>query len=159
MARRSNISWLRIVLVLALSLVANIVPLPAWIEPIRPDFVALAVLWLCILSPRPTSLGVAWAAGLAQDLLQGLLLGQHALALTLMAFVATRMRLRIRAFPLLHQSGAVLALLWISEFMLFWIDGIAGYEATNWMRWVGLLTGAAAWPLVNGIYARLMRPA
>ena len=51
----------------------------------------------------------------------------------------------------------VLLLLGLYEFVLFWIDGIAGYEATNWTRWVGLLTGAAAWPVVNGIYARLMR--
>lgn len=155
MARNRDFGWLSVVLILVMSLVLNIVPLPDLVAPLRPDFVALGVLWLCLLAARPTGLGVAFAAGLAQDALQGIVLGQHALALAVVAYIALKMRLRIRAFPLLHQSGVVFALLWVGEFILFWIDGVAGYPATEWTRWMGVLVGAAAWPFVNGLYARI----
>jgi len=154
-ARPDDRSWPRIALLLVLALAANVVPLPWWLAPLRPDFVALAVLWLCLSSPRATGLVVAFSAGLAQDALQGILIGQHALALGLIAYIALKMRLRIRAFPLLHQAGVVLALLWLHEFVLFWIDGVAGFPATEWVRWLAVLTGAAAWPFITGLYARI----
>jgi rod shape-determining protein MreD len=155
MARRSGQNWPGILLLLLASLAATVVPLPGLVEPLRPNFVALAVLWLCLLSMRVNGLLVAWMAGLAVDALQGMLLGQHALSLTLIAYIALKMRLRIRAFPVLHQSAVVFGLLWLNEFILFWIDGIVGHPVTVWTRWIAVLTGAACWPFLSGLYSRL----
>ena len=69
--------------------------------------------------------------------------------------IALKMRLRIRAFPILHQSVVVFGLLAIHEFILFWIDGIAGFPVTDWARWLPVLTGALCWPLLTGLYSRL----
>lgn len=156
MARRPGYNWRGIVLLLIVSLVATVVPLPGWLAPLRPDFMALAVLWLCLVSLRTTGLVVAWSAGLAVDALGGALLGQHALALVLIAYIALKFQLRIRAFPVLHQTVVVLGLLLLSEFTLFWIDGVAGHPVTDWVRWAGVLTGAACWPLLTGVYARVV---
>jgi rod shape-determining protein MreD len=142
-------------LLLVASLVATVVPLPGLIEPLRPNFVALTVLWICLLSMRTTGLLMAWSAGIALDVLHGMLLGQNALALVLIAYIALRMRLRIRAFPVLHQSAVVFALLGLNEFVLFWVDGLSGHPVTNWTRLVPLFTGAATWPFLSGFYARL----
>ena len=155
MPRRPGYNWRGILPLLVGSLAATVLPLPDWLAPLRPDFMALAVLWLCLVSPRATGLFVAWSAGLAVDALSGMLLGQHALALVLIAYLALKFRLRIRAFPLLHQTVVVLGLLWLSEFALFWVDGVAGHPVTGWARWAGVLTGAACWPLLTGLYARL----
>ena len=155
MARRRGKNWPLILLLLAASLLATVVPLPDVVEPLRPNFVALTVLWLCLLSVRTTGLALAWTAGLALDALHGMLLGQNALALALVAYIALKMRLRIRAFPVLHQSVVVGALLALNEFVLFWIDGLAGHPVTTWTRWVAVLTGAAAWPFLSAFYTRL----
>ena len=155
MARRQGYNWRGIVPLLIGSLVVTVVPLPDWLAPLRPDFMALAVLWLCLFSQRTTGLFVAWTAGLAVDSLSGMLLGQHALALVIIAYIALKLRLRIRAFPVLHQSVVVLGLLWLNEFTLFWVDGVAGHPVTDWLRWAGVLTGAACWPLLTGLYARV----
>jgi len=112
-------------------------------------------LWLCLLSMRATGLTLAWLTGLALDALHGLLLGQNALALVLIAYVALKMRLRIRAFTIPQQSAVVFALLALNEFVLFWIDGLAGHPVTAWTRWLPVLTGAACWPLLSGFYNRL----
>ena len=60
-ARSRGRAW--ILVLLAASLVVTIIPLPNLVEPLRPNFVALTVLWLCLLSVRGTSLTLAWRAG------------------------------------------------------------------------------------------------
>lgn len=156
MARaRSSLGWGRIAAVTLAALVASVVPLPGWVELLRPDFVALTVIWFTLLSPRLTGLFYAWGAGLALDAFKGVLLGQHALALIAIAYVAAKLRLQVRAFPPLQQTAVVLALLFIHEFLLFWIDGVAGHPVTDWRRWLSVPIGAACWPLVTGLLARV----
>jgi rod shape-determining protein MreD len=157
MARpRSSLGWGRIVTVTLAALVLSVLPLPGWLEPLRPDFVALTVLWFTLLSPRLTGLFYAWGAGLALDAFKGVLLGQHALALVVIAYVASKLRLQVRAFPPLQQTAVILALLWLNEFLVFWIDGVAGHEVTDWRRWLSVPVGAACWSLVTGLFARVV---
>jgi rod shape-determining protein MreD len=151
---RSIIGFGRILAITLAALVASVLPLPGWIELLRPDFVALTVLWFTLLSPRLTGLFYAWGAGLALDVFKGVLLGQHALALTVIAYLAAKLRLQVRAFPRLQQTAVVLALLWLNEFLVFWIDGVAGHPVTDPRRWLSVVIGAACWPLVTGLFAR-----
>jgi len=151
---RTNLGWGRVVGFTVLALAASIVPLPDAIELFRPDFVALTVLWFCLLSPRLLGLTYAWCAGLALDGFKGVLLGQHALTLTIIAYLASKLRLQVRAFPPLQQSAVILALLWLHEFLLFWLDGVAGHAVTDWRRWLSVPVSAACWPLVTAFYAR-----
>jgi rod shape-determining protein MreD len=151
---RTNLGWGRVVGFTVLALAASIVPLPDAIELFRPDFVALTVLWFCLLSPRLLGLTYAWCAGLALDGFKGVLLGQHALTLTVIAYLASKLRLQVRAFPPLQQSAVILALLWLHEFLLFWLDGVAGHPVTDWRRWLSVPVSAACWPLVTAFYTR-----
>ena len=151
---RTNLGWGRVVGLTVLALAASIVPLPDAIELFRPDFVALTVLWFCLLSPRLLGLTYAWCAGLALDGFKGVLLGQHALTLTVIAYLASKLRLQVRAFPPLQQSAVILALLWLHEFLLFWLDGVAGHAVTDWRRWLSVPVGAACWPLITALYSR-----
>jgi len=155
LARRTNLGWPRITAMTIVALVATVAPLPDWLQILRPDFVALTVLWLCLLSPRMTGLFHAWGAGLALDAFRGVLFGQHALTLVVIAYIASKLRLQIRAFPPLQQTAVVLALLWLNEFLLFWIDGVSGHPITDWRRWLAVPVGAACWPLITGLYARV----
>ncbi len=152
---RTNLGWPRIIALTVAALVATVAPLPGWLELLRPDFVALTVLWFSLLSPRLTGLFYAWGAGLALDAFKGALLGQHALVLIVICYLASKLRLQIRAFPPLQQSAVILALLFLNEFLLFWIDGVAGHPVTDWRRWLAVPAGAACWPLLTGLFARV----
>ena len=156
MARHSSahLGWPRILALTVIALTASVAPLPDWLELVRPDFVALTVLWFSLLSPRLTGLFHAWGAGIALDAFRGVLLGQHALSLIVIAYVAAKLRLQVRAFPPLQQTAVILALLWLNEFLLFWIDGVAGHPITDWRRWLAVPAGAACWPLIVRLYAR-----
>ena len=50
-----------------------------------PDFVALVLCFWCVRQPRLVGLGVGWVLGLLYDAGSGVLLGQHALAYSLLA--------------------------------------------------------------------------
>jgi rod shape-determining protein MreD len=152
---RTSVGWGRIVVLTIAALAASVAPLPEPLELMRPDFVVHTVLWFCLLSPRLLGLSYAWCAGIALDGFRGVLLGQHALAFVVIAYVASKLRLQIRAFPPLQQSAVILALLFLNEFLLFWIDGVAGHPVTDWRRWIAVFVGAACWPLLSVLFARL----
>ena len=64
---RSVFGWGRVIVLTILALAATVAPLPSFLELFRPDFVALTVLWFCLLSPRLLGLSYGWCAGLALD--------------------------------------------------------------------------------------------
>jgi rod shape-determining protein MreD len=132
----------------AAGLVLAVVPLPGWLDALRPDLALLAVIYWILASPRIAGLGYAWLAGLFLDVLRGMTLGQHALGFLLVAFLTHRAQLRMRMFPILHQAGAVMVLLAVYHFVIFWTDGLTGHGYTGWNRWLPVLSGALLWPLI-----------
>jgi rod shape-determining protein MreD len=122
---------------------------------LRPDFLLLVVIWFAIMHPRAGGLLFAWIAGLSLDAFRGMVLGENALAFVVVAYLAHRFHLRVRMFPLAHQSLVIMALLWVHQFLLFWVDGVTGHPLTDWARWVPVITGAALWPVWTGLLGRL----
>ena len=146
---RSN--GLRIALTIVIALILAIVPLPEAIRPGRPHLLLLLVIYWSLSAPRIAGLMFAWICGLAIDVLKGTLLGQHAAAFLLVAYLAHKFQLRIRIFPIYHQTLTVFMLLALYEFVVFWLDGIIGPAVTTWLRWLPVLTSAALWPLLVAV--------
>ncbi len=155
MMRENRIRRLPMALSASLALALAVIPLPAAVDAFRPDFLVLVVFYWSIVSPRAGGLTLAFFAGLALDVIQGVVLGQHALALTLMAAWATHLRLRLRVFSVLSQSLAIFLFLTGYQFILFWVDGATGNPVTNFSRWLAPVIGAAIWPLLSGSLERL----
>ncbi len=155
MMREERIRRLPMALSALVALALTVVPLPLALDVLRPDFLVLVVFYWSIASPRAGGLGLAFFSGLALDVINGVVLGQHALALTLMAAWATHLRLRLRVFSVLSQSLTIFALLTGYQFILFWVDGATGNPVTSFSRWLAPVIGALLWPLLAGTLARL----
>ncbi len=132
-------------------LILSVLPLPHWLNIARPDFLVIVVLYWSIMVPRAGGLTLAFLAGLLLDAFKGVVLGQHALALCLASYIAIKLHLRVRIFPVWHQALTVFWLLAVYQFMLFWIDGMTGHPITTYARWIPAVTGAALWPLFAGL--------
>ncbi len=141
------------------ALVLAIVPLPAALVAYRPDWVPLVLIFWGLMAPERLGLLTAFAMGLALDTLSGALLGQHALAMVTVVYLSVRFHLLIRVFPVWQLSMTVFLLLVIYEFMLFWIDGVAGRSVPIIERWAPVVSGALVWPLVLGYLASVRRDA
>lgn len=81
------------------ALLISVVPLPQFLGLLQPPWLAVALICLVLAAPEAARLTVAAAAGLLQDLLVGSPLGLHALAATLLVFLAGNMRHFIVSSP------------------------------------------------------------
>jgi len=153
--------WLRgpvaVALTVFAALVLTVVPMPGWGEVVRPLWAALVVFYWVIALPERFSVGLAWIVGLLIDALTGSLLGAHALALTLVAFLAARWHLKLRMFPLWQQSLAVGVALALYAFLLFWIDGMAGRMNHPLARFLPVAVSVALWPWIYALLRAVRR--
>lgn len=140
------------------ALILTLLPLPSWLEIVRPGFLALTVLYWSIAAPRAGGITLGWMCGLLLDAFEGPVLGEHALALAFLAYIGVREHQRIRSKPIFQQSLIVFAALAFYEVVLFAIDGWSGHALTTPLRWLPTLTGALIWPAAAAILARSYRP-
>lgn len=140
------------------ALMLQSLPLPQLLSLFWPQFLVLTILYWSTMTPRTGGILIAFLGGLALDVLQGTQLGQHALALSLLAYLAIRFHLLTRAKPIFEQALLVLLALSIYEGVLWAIDGWSGHQARSWMRWMHIIPGALTWPVIVGLLGRLHAP-
>ncbi len=136
----------RLLLSALVALMLTVLPLPPWLDVVRPAFLVLTVLYWSVNAPHAGGLAIGFFAGLVLDVFQGPVLGEHALALSLITYIAVREHQRIRSKPAIQQALIVFAALIVYEVVLFMIDGWTGHPVTSSLRWVHTLTGALIWP-------------
>jgi rod shape-determining protein MreD len=146
-------SRIRMLMTALAALILTVLPLPPWLDVIRPAFLVLMVLYWSLYTPRTGGLALGFFAGLMLDVFQGPVLGEHALALALVTYMAVREHQRIRSKPAIQQAMFVFLALIIYEVVLFMIDGWTGHPVTSLVRWVHTLTGALIWPAAAVILA------
>ena len=131
----------------ALALFLNFLP---WRDlRLMPDFVALALCFWCIRQPRLVGLGVGWTLGLLTDAGNGVLLGQHALAYSLLAFLSVWLSRRILWFGAGLQALHVFVILLIAQGVALLVRVASGNAFPGWPIIVGPIFGALLWPLVT----------
>ena len=158
MSRAPGAHRLPVIMTIIVALMLMIVPLPDRVEAFRPDWVALTLIYWAMMLPRTWSVGSAWVIGILLDVAQGTILGQHALALCFIVFVTVRFHLLMRVFPMQQLTATVFALLALYQFVLFWVNGVAGIEAAAVNYWAPVITGTIIWPfaaaLLRGVRVR-----
>ena len=152
-ARASWVIWLSF----AIAFVFTSLPLPEWADRFRPDWVALVLIYWCMALPHRVSIGTAWFLGLLLDATKGALLGQHALALTVVSFLTVKTHRQIRVLSPWQQSGSVLLFLSINQLLVVWINGIIGHPPADWWYLSPILGGALLWPWVFIVLRDLRR--
>jgi len=131
----------------ALALFLNFLP---WRDlRLMPDFVALTLCFWCIRQPRLVGLGVGWTLGLLTDAGNGVLLGQHALAYSLLAFLSVWLSRRILWFGAGLQALHVLVILLVAQSVALMVRVVSGNAFPGWPIFVGPIFGALLWPLVT----------
>lgn len=132
-----------------IALLMSILPLPNLVNLLWPQWLVLVVIYWVLALPHRVNLGIAWLLGLLLDGLYGSILGEHALALTIVAFIVERLHRQIRMFPLPQQAMSVFALVFIYQLILLWIQGMLGLLTNDiYLFWVSALTSMLFWPWV-----------
>ena len=141
-----NCYWV-IPLSLVIALMLMMLPLPGWAAVIRPDLVALVLIYWAMAMPRHAGVTLGWVFGLLLDVSYGTLLGQHALGLLIVAYLVHKMHQRVRVFSLVQQALVVFLLLIVKQAMVLWVSGMIGLAPdVGLIYFAPSLIGALFWP-------------
>ncbi|MCQ4270738.1 MULTISPECIES: rod shape-determining protein MreD [Pseudomonas] len=157
-ARRSNNGWL-VWLTFILAMLLSVAPMPAFMEIGRPLWPALVLTYWTLALPQKVGMTTAWVIGIAQDVLNGTLLGQNALVLTLIVFLVLALHQRLRMFPMWQQSLVLLVVFGLAQLVQLWLNALTGNRPPTLAFVLPALVSALLWPWVcaalRGLHLRL----
>jgi len=136
-----------IVFSLLLALAFNMVPLGR--NPAMPDLLALVLVFWNVNQPLRVGVGLAFFSGLLMDVHAGALLGQHALAYTLMSFFAIALHRRLLWFSVAAQALQVLPLFAAAALVSMAVRMMAGGMFPGWSLMLAPLFQALLWPVAS----------
>ena len=142
------ISNVFIVLSVLAALFLNALPWQGIWLMLRPDFVAMALLYWCMHKPMRFGIGLSWVVGMIADVADASLFGQHALAYTLLAFGGVVLHRRLQMFNLRQQTTQVFGifvLTYVVYALVHW--QVNGYVV--WSYFLGSLTSTLLWAPLN----------
>lgn len=141
------------------ALLLAIAPGPDWAEPFRPEWVGLVLIYWCIATPQRVGVGMGWLVGLILDVLYGSLLGQHALAKAVIAYLAVRFHPQLRMFPPWQQAVSVMVLVAINHLLVLWAKELAEHTPVTWSHWTPSVVSMLIWPWLFVILRDIRRRA
>ena len=137
--------------------VLTLLPMAEWAAPWRPPWVALVLLYWCLAAPERVGVLVGWGCGLVLDALVGALIGQNALALGVVAWIARRIYRRVRLLPLWQQGLSVFGVMVVHQLIVSWVTGMRGLPVDALMHVSVPLAGAVVWPWIFLLLRRVRR--
>lgn len=114
-----------------------------------PDFVALTLIFWSVHQPRKVGIGLAFLMGLLMDVHNASLLGENALAYTLLSYFAIMIHRRMLWFRPVTQALHVLPLLLLMQVVQMLIQALVSGKFPGWYYFASSLVSAALWPLVT----------
>ncbi|MFM9967910.1 MAG: rod shape-determining protein MreD [Burkholderiales bacterium] len=141
----AKLSFIAVTMLLALIL--NLLP---WRDISGlPDWTALVLVFWCIHQPRKMGIGIAWFLGVIIDTGNGALLGQHALAYSVLAFASIALSRRVLWFPMWPQAMHVFLLLVSCQLLMLLVRMVAGGAFPGLSWFAGSVIAALLWPVIT----------
>lgn len=134
---------------LLLAFACNVIPMGR--HPALPDFMALALVFWNVHQPRRVGVGLAFMFGLFMDVHEGAVLGQHALAYTLLSYFAVSMQRRLVWFTVPSQAVQILPLFVSAHAASFLVRMMAGGMFPGWQILLAPVFESMLWPLATWI--------
>lgn len=115
----------------------------------QPDVLALALLFWTIHQPQRIGVTAGFVLGLLMDVQQSALLGQHALAYTVLSFLAIGIHRRLLWFSVPSQAAQVVPLFAAAHALALLVRLLAGGDFPGWTIVLAPLLEALLWPVIS----------
>jgi rod shape-determining protein MreD len=123
--------------------------LPLGRQAAMPDGLAIVIVFWSVHQPRRVGMGWAFVFGLLMDVHQGALLGQHALAYSLLSFAAIAIHRRLLWFGLGAQALQILPLFVAAHAVQLLVRVVAGDTPPGWGLLLAPVAEALLWPVAT----------
>jgi len=137
------------------AMVLTLVPLPHSLEYARPAWIPLFVIFWIINTPDQVGLLSAWCTGFILDLLTGVLLGQHALAMLLMGLATIWLQKRLIRASIPEQLLLIAPLISIFQLTYLWIGTALGQINPTLAYLIPVVTSLLFWPVISFLLSKL----
>ncbi len=117
----------------------------AWI----PDLLALVLVFWSVHQPLRVGIGTAFILGICMDVHQSALLGQHALAYSVLSFLAITIHRRLLWFSVPSQALQVLPLFLAAHAIELLVRMISGGQFPGFSMLAAPIIEALLWPVVS----------
>lgn len=114
-----------------------------------PDLLALTLVFWSVHQPQRVSVGAAFAFGLAMDVHHTTLLGLHALAYTVLGFLAAVIHRRVLWFSIPVQALHVLPMFAVAQALVVMARLLSGGTFAGWTVLLAPVLTALLWPLAS----------
>lgn len=139
-------------------LLINLLPWQSAVADFAPDFIALLLIYWALNQPRRIGVGAGFMLGLLMDVGDGTVLGQHALAYSLIAFITLWRQRQMAVAPFWQQAIAALGLLLLSQMVMQLVRAALGAPFVGWGYFAGPFFAALLWtPTSNLMLMHLRR--
>jgi rod shape-determining protein MreD len=132
---------------LFLAFVINVVPVGQ--VPALPDLLAITLAFWNVHQARRVGVGAAFVFGLMMDVHQGAVLGQHALAYTMLSYFAITIHRRLLWFSVATQALQIFPLFLAAHLVSLSIRMIVGGMWPGWGILLAPLFEAMLWPVAS----------
>lgn len=126
-----------------------ILPLPQTVQWYWPEWTTMCLIYWIMNLPSRVGMLSAWVLGCGLDVLLGTVLGQNALALTLVAYLTLMLHRRVRVYPLIQQSLIVFLLVGLQLLLVRFVQAAVGTVPDSLLYWLPSLTSAFFWPFFS----------
>lgn len=114
-----------------------------------PDVLAVVLVFWTVHQPLRISIGGAFVFGLLMDVHQGGLLGQHAMAYTVLSFFAITVQRRLLWFSVPSQAAQVFPLFAVAHAVELAVRMFNGGTFPGWLMFLAPVAEALLWPVAN----------
>lgn len=137
-----------------LAILLMIFPVPVWVATIWPIWLIPVVSYWIMATPHRVGYIVVWCSGIVIDILNNSLLGEHALALLMVAAVMLKIHQRFSFFSVWQQifTQFFLAAMYLGALAI--IQKIIHQPVVDRVYWWPVLTTGIIWPFVFSILRR-----
>ena len=156
MEREHQGAWV-ILASFTVAFVLAVYPLPQALQWARPEWVTLVLIYWIIALPQRIGVSVSFAAGLMLDLLEGSLLGQNALSLSVVAYLSLLLYQRLRVFNMVQQVAVIFVMVGINQLVAQWVQNLTGVGSVSVFFLLPALLSALLWPAVLTVLRHLRR--
>ena len=133
----------------ALALLLGIIEIPFGWREYRPEFLAVVAIYWSLRMPQYVQLSVILLFGCFQDLLEGVVLGQHALGLMAVCYICILSYQRVQYYQWWQQSILVFVIVGIYQLVDSWAHSLSGVVVGSYNLLLPALTSAILWPLAK----------
>lgn len=116
-----------------------------------PDLLAMTLVFWSVHQPRRVGMGAAFIFGLMMDVQESTLLGQNALAYTLLCFGAVLIHRRLLWFPMQQQAIQVMPLFALATLAEWLLRLATDHDSAHWSLLLAPLLQALLWPLLSSL--------